>query len=195
MSYQRTDGADFAATVDGACLIRCEVLGDQIEFWFGDVASGLHLYFDPPGYHKFARIQSDMVKRLRTATDRTSTSFVVGDDDPAAHGSHTHEQQETQTAMAMCTAMELDAYAAVDRDCLMTYKVCPTEALIELGHGTGSLNLALSEEGLARLLEFVGAALTDMRLLHDRAQHALAGESSNTVLPRAGTTSAGEACP
>lgn len=65
--------------------------------------------------------------------------------------------------MTMCTAIELDAYAAIDRDCPMRYQVSATEALVELGHGTGSLNLALSEDGLARLLEFVGAALTDMR--------------------------------
>jgi hypothetical protein len=157
-------GADFAATVEGACLIRCEVLGDQIEFWFGDVGSGLHVYFDRPGYHKFAQVQSDMVQRLRTAPDRTRISFVVGDDDPNAHGSHTEDGRENRATILTCAGIDLDAYAAIGRDCSMTYQVGPAEALIELGHGTGSLNLAVSEDGLARLLEFLGAALADMRV-------------------------------
>jgi hypothetical protein len=88
---QRLEGADFAVTVDGCCFIRCEVLDNQIEFWFGDVGSGLHLYFDLPGYAKFAQVQSDMIKRLRGVPDGTPISFVVGDDDRAVHGSHTDE--------------------------------------------------------------------------------------------------------
>lgn len=157
------NGADFAATIAGACLVRCEVLGDQVEFWFGDVGSGLHLYFDRPGYHKFAQVQSDMVGRLHTARGRTPASFVVGDDDPAAHGSHTEDGAGRRAAAPTCTGIGLDAYATIGRDCSLTYRVNPEEALIELGHGTGSLNLAVSEDGLARLLEFLGAALADIR--------------------------------
>jgi hypothetical protein len=88
MSYQRLAGADFAVSVDGACLIRCEVLGDQIEFWFGDVGSGLHLYFDRPGYARFAQVLSGLADRLRAAPDRLPIAFVVGDDDVAGHGAH-----------------------------------------------------------------------------------------------------------
>jgi hypothetical protein len=164
MSYQRMNGADFAATAAGDCLIRCEVLGDQIEFWFGDVGSGLHLYFDPAGYHKFAQVESDMVERLRTVPDRTSISFVVGDDDPDAHGSHTDVGTGSQATRATQGRIDLDAYATIGRDCSMMCKVIDApEALIELEHGTGSLNLVVSEDGLTRLLELLGAALADMR--------------------------------
>jgi hypothetical protein len=85
------DGADFTVTVDGGCSMRCEVLGGQIEFWFGDVGSGLRLYFDRSGYAKFARVQSDMVERFRNSVAGVPTSFVVGDDDVAVHGGHTGE--------------------------------------------------------------------------------------------------------
>jgi UDP-2,3-diacylglucosamine pyrophosphatase LpxH len=91
MGYRCVDGADFAVTIDDACPIRCEVLGDQIEFWFGDVGSGLHLFFDRRAYVRFAQVQSDMVDRLRNAPDGARISFVVGDDDVAVHGAHAHE--------------------------------------------------------------------------------------------------------
>jgi hypothetical protein len=57
----------------------------------------------------------------------------------------------------------LDAWVLIDDDCRMKSEVCRTEAQLELGHGTGSLHLIASEEGLARLVDVAGAALKDMR--------------------------------
>jgi hypothetical protein len=62
----------------------------------------------------------------------------------------------------LVTGIELDAYAVIDCRGPMKYAVCAGEARIELGHGTGSLHLSVSEEALARLMEFLGAALRDM---------------------------------
>jgi hypothetical protein len=59
--------------------------------------------------------------------------------------------------------IELDAYLVVDRACPMTVQVDCAEARIELGHGTGSVHLTASEEGLARLLELARVALADLR--------------------------------
>jgi hypothetical protein len=87
MTSRRVEGADFGVTVDGACPIRCEVLGNQIEFWFGDVASGLIVYFDRPGYANFVRVQAAMVERVHAASDGARVEIVVGDNDPDIHGS------------------------------------------------------------------------------------------------------------
>lgn len=146
MNGQPVDGADFAVTMDVACSVRCEVLGDQIEFWFGDVGSGLHAYFDRRGYDRFVQVQSYMVERLRTAPDSTPISFVVGDDAHTPHG-----------------GISLDAYAVIDHDNPVRYQVHPSEAQIELGHGTGSLHLLVTEAGLAMLRALIDTALTDMR--------------------------------
>jgi hypothetical protein len=60
--------------------------------------------------------------------------------------------------------IELDAFALIDGDSPMKYEiVVPTEARVVLGHGTGSFDLTVSQEGLIRLMELAGAALTDMR--------------------------------
>jgi hypothetical protein len=58
--------AESIVTVHSDCDISCEVVGDdQIEFWFGPVTDGLHLYFDRPGFAKFMCVVDEM--RVRTA--------------------------------------------------------------------------------------------------------------------------------
>jgi hypothetical protein len=86
MGSERMEGADFSVTVDGTCWLRCEVINNQIEYWFGDVGSGLHLFFDRPGFAKWAEVQSEVVERLQAVPTGAQISFVVGDDDVEIHG-------------------------------------------------------------------------------------------------------------
>jgi hypothetical protein len=92
MNDGRMDGADFSATVRSTCWIRCEVADNQIEYWFGDVGSGLRMYFDRPGFSKFTQVQTEVVERLRAVPDGAQVSFVVGDDDVKIHGSEASER-------------------------------------------------------------------------------------------------------
>ena len=39
-------------TVDADCDMSCDVVDDQVEFWFAPVTDGLHFYFDWPGLAK-----------------------------------------------------------------------------------------------------------------------------------------------
>jgi hypothetical protein len=57
--------AESVVTVDGDCDMSCEALGDdQIEFWFGPMIDGLHLYFDKSGFAKFMRVVEEMTTRV-----------------------------------------------------------------------------------------------------------------------------------
>ena len=67
MGKQRRRGieAESLVTVDGDCDMSCEALGDnQIEFWFGPMIDGLHLYFDKAGFAKFMRVVEEMRTRV-----------------------------------------------------------------------------------------------------------------------------------
>ncbi|HEX5402832.1 MAG TPA: hypothetical protein VFX16_11100 [Pseudonocardiaceae bacterium] len=57
----------------------------------------------------------------------------------------------------------VDTWVNVDGDCEMATEVSRVEAQIELGHGTGSLHLVMTEEGLARLVAVAGDVLQEMR--------------------------------
>ena len=57
----------------------------------------------------------------------------------------------------------LDIWVNIDNDCSIKYEAVKSEAQIELGHQTGSLQLIVDEQGLARLVEVLGQALRETR--------------------------------
>jgi hypothetical protein len=76
-------------TVQGDCDITCDVMGDeQIEFWFGPMIDGLHLYFDWPGFVKFMRVAAEMTARATAIPRGQRLEFTVYADERSrkAHG-------------------------------------------------------------------------------------------------------------
>lgn len=57
----------------------------------------------------------------------------------------------------------METWVNIDADCHMTREVSHTEAQIELGHGTGSLHLVVTEDGLAKLTRFIQQVQQEMR--------------------------------
>jgi hypothetical protein len=57
----------------------------------------------------------------------------------------------------------METWVNIDADCHMAREVSHTEAQIELGHRTGSLHLVVTEEGLARLAQFIDQVRQEMR--------------------------------
>jgi hypothetical protein len=49
----------------------------------------------------------------------------------------------------------METWVNIDGDCHMAREVSRTEAQIELGHRTGSLHLVITEDGLAKLADFL----------------------------------------
>ncbi|HEX5405955.1 MAG TPA: hypothetical protein VFX16_27075 [Pseudonocardiaceae bacterium] len=74
--------AESVVTVDGECDMSCEVLGDdQIEFWFGPVTDGLHLYFDKSGFAKFMRVVDEMRARVAKIPRGECVELMVNADE------------------------------------------------------------------------------------------------------------------
>jgi hypothetical protein len=65
----------------------------------------------------------------------------------------------------------LDTWVSVDGDCPVECEVSTNQVQIELGHGTGSLHLVMTEQGLARLAGAAGKALTQMRTPDTATSH------------------------
>lgn len=68
-------------TVDADCDMSCDVVDDQIEFWFGPVTDGLHFYFDWPGLAKFMRVVSETVAQAKTIPRGERMDFTVNADE------------------------------------------------------------------------------------------------------------------
>ena len=74
--------AESVVTVDGDCDMSCDVVGDdQIEFWFGPVTDGLHLYFDRLGFAKFLRVVEEMTARVAAVPRGERMVFTVNADE------------------------------------------------------------------------------------------------------------------
>ena len=74
--------AESLVTVDGDCDMTCEVLGDdQIEFWFGPMIDGLHLYFDKAGLAKFMRVVEEMRTRVAKIPRGEDIAVMVSADE------------------------------------------------------------------------------------------------------------------
>ncbi len=55
-----------------------------------------------------------------------------------------------------------ESWVNIDGDCPMTHQVSASDAQLELGHGTGSLHLVITQGGLNKLLQVVEAAAAEM---------------------------------
>jgi hypothetical protein len=74
--------AESIVTVDGDCDMSCDVVGDdQLEFWFGPVTDGLHLYFDKSGFVKFMRVVDETMARAALNTAGACMAFAVSADE------------------------------------------------------------------------------------------------------------------
>lgn len=74
-------GIDVEATVtiDSGCAISCEVLGDQLQFIFGGVDTGLRLYLDWPTLDRLVKVASAATTHARRAA-RGKLRFMVSAD-------------------------------------------------------------------------------------------------------------------
>ena len=68
-------------TVNGNGALTCEVLPDQIELRFGDNNSGLQFLLNYPGFAKFMRLTSNVVKELQAIPDNARIDFKVDAND------------------------------------------------------------------------------------------------------------------
>jgi hypothetical protein len=74
--------AESVVTVDGDCDMSCDVVSDdQIEFWFGPVTDGLHLYFDRLGFAKFLCVVEQMTARMAAVPRGERMEFTVSADE------------------------------------------------------------------------------------------------------------------
>jgi hypothetical protein len=75
-------GIDLEAvvTVDGTTVMSCQVLSDEIEFRFGPLDTGLHLFFDPPGLANFLKVVANMVEHLGATSSDGKRCFKVTSD-------------------------------------------------------------------------------------------------------------------
>jgi hypothetical protein len=104
--------------------------------------------------------------------------IVIGDlaseDLPDRDGQFVHDGD--QSALFAATGgeppvIDMDAWLLIEDDCQMKYQiVVPTEAQIELWHGTGSLHMTMGEAGLIGLMAFIGVVLREMQARAESAQ-------------------------
>lgn len=80
MNSNRGINIDTAITVDGHCLMSCEVLDDEIQCRFGTNNTGLHFYFDWPGLLRFIHLLNLMMQRIVAPTGSTKLDFMVSVD-------------------------------------------------------------------------------------------------------------------
>jgi hypothetical protein len=86
----------------------------------------------------------------------------------------------------------LDTWVNIDGDCPMGAEIARSEVQIELGHGTGSLHLVMTEQALANLVETAGTALTTLRAAEGIPPNTIQSNSiPGAAIPGAGISEAG----